>query len=231
MSKGLKEIGNKQTQQLTSAVNDFLQNNIQKFPHLSLRQGKLKEKLEAAVNSAFKKAMTHELSRVVWKVKEPKRLICLLPLLDLNISTDKLHNQINSFESGLNHRKDKDGCEVCNVLDQIPHRNLGIQKNVTVEFFKLSEGIDHSDLLAEYDKRGLTPDPRAQIQINNNDQKFSWEHRNGTVWVGKNKKKYYLLNLQYAGGVIIYLKPTGPKIIPNFSDWEPNTWFGGTRIA
>lgn len=104
---------------------------------------------------------------------------------------------------------------------------VGIPKRegeeVEVFFFRIGRLISDDDLQKEYDRRGLVPDPYAQIAVNEADPAFADDHPNATHWKDSDGKWCYSAFGQryvYGREVSFYRLAYG---------WDDFWWFAGVR--
>jgi hypothetical protein len=91
-----------------------------------------------------------------------------------------------------------------------------------VYFFKLEPGVSAEEVDREYQRRGLVPDPYAQIQVNIDDRSFAADHPNATQWNTEGKYSSFIAfdHFGYQRNVIVARVDT---------DWHYHMWFGGVR--
>jgi hypothetical protein len=66
-------------------------------------------------------------------------------------------------------------------------------EQVTLHYFRLESGLFSPEQLAsEYKRRGLAPDPQAQIADNEQDPSFAYDYPNATQWLVSNGTSYSL---------------------------------------
>lgn len=106
------------------------------------------------------------------------------------------------------------------VVAEMP---MATGEEVEVFFFKLGRQVSNADLEKEYELRGLTPDPIAQMAVNETDPAFADEHPNGTQW--KNSKDQWCFAACHRWG------GDGRYVAVNQSGhaWDGHWWFAGTR--
>lgn len=84
--------------------------------------------------------------------------------------------------------------------------------------------MSDDDLEKALERRGLTPDPRAQIVANKADPSLADECPNGTNWKDTKGKWYFLMFSRRATRAVIV------SCSDNSSDWGGGWWFAGVRM-
>ena len=106
---------------------------------------------------------------------------------------------------------------------------MGDGDEVDVVFFKpepdeyTMPGFMSNDGLKEaLKRRGLTPDPRAQAKVNEEDPAFADEKPNATQWQDSEGRYCYVAFLRWLGGRVVYVN--------RFDDvWRGLWWLAGLR--
>lgn len=118
------------------------------------------------------------------------------------------------------------------VVAAMPVCGQGVNNKVEVVFFKLPQVIrviSNYDLVKEYEKRGLKPDPYAVAAVNEADLKFADEHPNGTQWQDEDGK-FCIIAFQRNARSHVHERHVFVGH-PTFPNWEITRWFGGVRVC
>ncbi len=108
------------------------------------------------------------------------------------------------------------------VVLTMPSNGTGVEKNVTMEFFKLDHDVSDDELQREYEKRGLAPDPYAQAAVNKADPAFADEHPNGTHWKSADGKWCFVAFRRGDSERNVFVGRID-------CDWNDDWWFAGVR--
>ena len=95
-------------------------------------------------------------------------------------------------------------------------------EEVDMYFFKLGKYVAVDELDREYERRGLTPDPYAQAQVNADDHAFADEHPNGGQWRDSKGRACYIA-FSLSGD------ERRVRVDRNDDGWGDYWWFGGVR--
>ena len=136
--------------------NDFKSADVQQ----ALTRGQLDKKIIAATETALEEAII-QVANTITRTVKVNRSLTPQQVLDAT----KRRQYTNSA-----------------VVATMPSNGTGVQKNVTVEFFKLGEHVSDDQLAEAYEERGLVPDPYAQAAVNEADPAFADQYPNGTHW-------------------------------------------------
>lgn len=88
--------------------------------------------------------------------------------------------------------------------------------------FKIGKLISGKNLAAEYEKRGLVPDPFALAKYNQDNPEFADDHPNATQWVNKEGKHCYAAFGRWRGERSV-------DVCSDEDDWDGGWWFAGRR--
>jgi hypothetical protein len=110
------------------------------------------------------------------------------------------------------------------IVETMP---IGEGEEVDVVFFKpdLSDkggNISDAELAKEFESRGLTPDPRAQAKVNEEDLGFADEHPNGTHWKDGNSYNFAAFDRWRDRRDVSVGRSDGV--------WGDSWWFAGVRL-
>lgn len=106
------------------------------------------------------------------------------------------------------------------VVESMPK---GEGEEVEVFFFWVCRLISNDDLPKEYDRRGLVPDPYAQIAVNEADPAFADDHPNATHWKDScGKWCYSAFRRWFDDERCVY-------VFRFVFDWFGGWWFAGVR--
>ena len=108
------------------------------------------------------------------------------------------------------------------VVKTMPAGGDGAENEVEVVFFKLGRYVSDNDLAAEYEKRGLKPDPYAVAAVNEADPSFADDYYNSTHW--KNADGNWCYVAFYRGD-----NERRVHVDRGDGDWVADWWFGGVR--
>jgi len=108
------------------------------------------------------------------------------------------------------------------VVKTMPACGDGASNEVEVVFFNLGRVVNDNDLAAEYEKRGLKPDPYAVAAVNEADPSFADEHHNGTHWKNADGNWCFVAFDRYGSGRHV-------QVFRSVKDWRGDWWFGGVR--
>jgi hypothetical protein len=89
-------------------------------------------------------------------------------------------------------------------------------------FFPAKRFIPVNELAREFEIRGLTPHPLAQMQVNIDDPSFADDYPNGVQWQDSKKRFSYATFDRWGGGREVLVNSSG-------LDWDDRWWFGGVR--
>jgi hypothetical protein len=115
----------------------------------------------------------------------------------------------------------------------------GSDKKTRLIYFKPSPDVYNKKrklspevLETEYEKRGLVPDPDAQMVDNLNDRAFIGSHPNACQWKDKDGKYCFLLFYSFTGGGDGYQREIWvARKSPDqyFYNWDEKYWFAGVE--
>lgn len=98
----------------------------------------------------------------------------------------------------------------------------GEGEEVEVCFFPLKKWTSNADVEAELERRGLTPDPYAQAQVNKESPEFADTRPNGTQWKGDDGKYYFAAFDLCHGERLVGVRR-------DVDDWRDPWWRAGSR--
>ncbi|HDQ23089.1 MAG TPA: hypothetical protein ENN28_03935 [Candidatus Uhrbacteria bacterium] len=108
------------------------------------------------------------------------------------------------------------------AVESMPAQGKGVEQDVEVVFFNLGRLVNDNNLAAEYEKRGLKPDPYAVSAVNEADPSFADEHPNATHWKDADGNWCLVAFDRSGSGRDVNVRRSG-------NDWLGSWWFGGVR--